>query len=67
LLGAGQGIVHLGVQVVLLGVVLVAGDIILGIDKQFYVSSTSVVTCISMIVVILTLVVSQISSQVNIY
>jgi len=63
LLGAGQGIVHLGVQVVLLGVVLVAGDIILGIDKQFYVSSTSVVTCISMIVVILTLVVSQISSQ----
>ena len=64
LLGAGQGILHVGVQAVLLGVVLLAGDILLGLDKEFYVSSTSVVTLISMVVVVLTLVVSQISSQV---
>ena len=33
LLGAGQGVLHLGLQAVILGVVLLAGDFLLGIDK----------------------------------
>jgi len=63
LLGAGQGVLHLGLQAVILGVVLLAGDFLLGIDKEFYFSSTLIVTSLSLVLVLLTLAVSHLSSQ----
>lgn len=63
LLGAGQGILYLGVEAVILGVVLLAGDVIFGINREEFRDSTLIITLVSMALLCIVMGVSHLSGQ----
>merc|ERR1719150_1610476 len=62
LFGAGQGVLHLGIQIIVVGLLLGVGDTVLGLESQF-VHDNAIVCVISALLGLVVLVVSHLSSQ----
>ena len=62
LLGGGHGVLHLGLQLVVVALVIAAGDVLFGLESQFRVSQ-AVVGLVSIVVSLVILTVSHVSCQ----
>jgi len=62
LFGAGQGVPHLGIQLVVLGLLIIGGDVLLGLEKTD-ITSTAWVSLISILLSCIVLAVSFLSGQ----